>query len=298
MTMIFDFLRRFGSIPGMPEMPPLVAVVRLTGIIVGGQLPLRGGVLNLANLEGVLVRAFSIRGLKAVALAINSPGGSPVQSALIAGRIRQLSAEKKVPVIAFAEDVAASGGYWLALAADEVYADANSIIGSIGVIQSGFGFTNLIERLGVERRVRAVGARKSFHDAFAPEKPEDLERIDRLLAETHQNFIDYVRQRRAGKLAQPEDAALFSGEFWTGSRAKALGLIDGIGDLNSTLRARFGERVRLIPVGRGRPWWLRYGLAESNADAGADDFSVKVFSATEAAMAALEARALWSRYGL
>ena len=279
--------------------PPVVAVVRFDGVI--GPHQWRNAV-SLASHAAALDKAFAPSGLSAVALSINSPGGSPVQSALLARRIRQLAEEKRVPVFAFAEDVAASGGYWLALAADEVYADANSIIGSIGVIQSGFGFTNLIERLGVERRVRAVGDRKSFHDAFAPEKPEDLERIDRLLAETHQNFIDYVRQRRAGKLAQPEDAALFSGEFWTGTRAKALGLIDGIGDLNSTLRARFGERVRLIPVGRGRPWWLRFGLTGANADvwagAEADDFSVKVFGAAEAAMAALEARALWGRYGL
>lgn len=293
MAIDLTFLRRLAPVASWRALPPLVTVVRLSGIIAGGQLPLQGGVLNLGTLAPVLERAFSIPGLKAVALAINSPGGSPVQSALIGGRIRQLADEKKVPVLAFVEDVAASGGYWLAAAADEIYADANSIVGSIGVIRSGFGFTGLIERLGVERRVHTAGENKSFHDAFRPEKPEDVERLDRIMGQTHRTFIDYVRARRGAKLAQPEDPRLFSGDFWLGQEAKQLGLIDGIGDLHSTLRARFGERVRMIPVGRGRPWWRRFGYAGAGGD-----FSSQVFGAAEGAMAALEARALWNRYGL
>ena len=240
-------------IPGLPGRPPIVPVLRLAGVIAGANLPLRGPMLNLAALASPIERAFAMRGAKAVALALNSPGGSAVQSNLIMRRIRQLATEKNLPVIAFVEDAAASGGYWLALAADEIYADANSIVGSIGVIAQGFGFDRMIERFGVERRIHAQGVKKSFLDPFAPEKPGDVARLDRAMSVMHDAFKDVVRERRGAKLAA-DGPDLFSGDFWTGREALGLGLIDGIGDPRSVLRARFGERVVLVPVGPARGW--------------------------------------------
>ncbi len=264
---------------------PVVAVLRLDGVISSGGLLGRPG-LNLASLAGPIEAAFALKKVKAVALAINSPGGSPVQSALITARIRQLSAEKKIPVFAFAEDVAASGGYWLSLAADEIYADPSSIVGSIGVISAGFGFTGLIDRIGVERRMHTSGERKSFLDPFRPEQPEDVARLLKLQAELHDNFKDEVRARRAGKLKAPE-AELFSGEFWSGRQAKSLGLIDGLGDLRSVVRAKFGDKVRLRRVG-AKQGWLRRRLGMQGL---AGDAANALFSAAEE-------RALWGRYGL
>ncbi len=263
--------------------PPLVTVVRLTGVIgrVGG---LQRG-LSLAALSDILDTAFKPKRLSAVALAINSPGGSPVQSSLIAGRIRQLSDEKKVPVLAFVEDVAASGGYWLATAADEIYADESSIIGSIGVITAGFGFPQLLDRIGVERRVHAQGARKAMLDPFRPEQPGDVARLSALQAELHQGFKAIVRHRRGDKLKGGDDL-LFEGDVWTGRGAFDLGLIDGIGDLRSVLRRRFGDKVKMRVVGERRSWWRRrlgLGLGRQWA---------------AEAMAAVEDRALWARFGL
>jgi signal peptide peptidase SppA len=198
---------------------PVVAVVRLAGVI-GSLGPWRGG-LSLAGLAGTLERAFALGGIKAVALAINSPGGSPVQSSLIAARIRALASEKKLPVFAFAEDVAASGGYWLATAGDEIYADESSIVGSIGVISAGFGFPELLQRLGVERRVHTAGVRKSMLDPFRPESPEDVARLEALQGEIHDSFKAHVRERRGARL-KADDDTLFSGEFWSGKRALPL----------------------------------------------------------------------------
>jgi len=263
---------------------PVVAVVRLSGVI-GPLGPWRGG-LSLAGLAATLDRAFGLGGLKGVALAINSPGGSPVQSALIAKRIRALAAEKKLPVFAFAEDVAASGGYWLATAGDEIYADDSSIVGSIGVISAGFGFPELLQRLGVERRVHAAGARKSMLDPFRPENPDDVARLEALQREIHDSFKAQVRARRGARL-KADDETLFSGEFWTGRRALELGLIDGLGDLRSVMRARFGAKVRLRPVGVQRGWLMRR-LGRSTA---ADDWVHDV-------LGAVEERALWARFGL
>ena len=275
--------------------PPVVAVVRLTGMIAaGGGSPLRRGGLNLAALAAPLERAFKLPHLKAVALAINSPGGSPVQTSLIYKRVRALATEKEVPVVAFAEDVAASGGYWLACAADEIFADESSILGSIGVIFAGFGFQDLIARYGVERRVHTAGTNKSMLDPFRPEKPEDVERLLRAQGEIHAAFIDAVRARRAGALKAPEDE-LFTGEFWTGKRALELGLIDGIGDVRSVMRERYGERVRLVVVGPRTGWVRRRaGLTDTARawDGGlADDL-------VDGALAAIERRALWARFGL
>jgi signal peptide peptidase SppA len=263
---------------------PTVGIVRLAGAI-GMPLPLRGDSLSLASLAGPLDRAFGLKNLQAVALAINSPGGSAVQSALIARRIRALAAEKKVPVLAFVEDVAASGGYWLATAADEIYADECSIVGSIGVIAAGFGFPELLQRLGIERRVHTAGPRKAMLDPFRQERPEDVARLMALQQEIHEGFKTQVRERRAGKL-KGDEAELFSGDIWTGRPALARGLIDGIGDLRSILRGRYGERVKLVPVGAPRSW-LRRRLGLGRPESWADQLA-----------AALEERALWGRYGL
>jgi len=268
---------------------PVVPVVRLSGAI-GVAAPLRPG-LMLATVSRALERAFATRNARAVALIINSPGGSPSQSHLLFMRIRQLAEEKNLPVLAFIEDVGASGGYMLACAADEIYCDRFSIVGSIGVVGATFGFTELMQKLGIERRVYTSGDRKVMLDPFLPEKPDDVKRITAIQKEIHQDFIDLVKVRRGARLTGA-DETLFSGEFWTAQRAIELGLADHVGDLRSTLRERFGDKVRtpLISVerglfGRARPG---VGIEALTAKAGlADDV-----------IAALETRALWSRYGL
>ncbi|WP_173979218.1 S49 family peptidase [Magnetospirillum sp. UT-4] len=260
--------------------PPVVTVVRLAGLIAAGGGMLRGG-LNLAGQAGVLKAAFAPRRLAAVALAINSPGGSPVQSSLLGRRIRAHAEERKVPVIAFVEDVAASGGYWLAAAADEIVVDPASILGSIGVVSAGFGFHDAIARLGIERRLHTQGERKRLLDPFLPEKPEDVARLEALQGDIHEEFKAWVRERRAGRL-KADEATLFDGDIWTGRRAVELGLADAIGDLRSTVRARFGDKVRILPVGRRRAWPWR-GLFRGAADH---------------ALAALEERLAWARWGL
>jgi len=263
---------------------PVVPVVRLQGVIASGGL-LGGRTLSIESAAPLLKRAFDIRGAKAVALSLNSPGGSPVQSALIAQRIRLHAAEKGVPVIAFVEDVAASGGYWLACAADEIIADPSSIVGSIGVISAGFGFQDLIARIGVERRVHISGERKSMLDPFRPENPEDVERLKRLQAEIHDGFKDWVRQRRS-KLLRADEATLFTGEFWTGRRGVELGLVDGLGELRTTLQSRYGAKVHLPVIGPRRRLLSRFGLRAGLEDIG------------PATLAALEERSHWQRFGL
>jgi ClpP class serine protease len=217
-----------------------------------------------------------------------------VQSALVAKRIRDLAAEKKLPVLAFVEDVAASGGYWLACAADEIIADYSSVVGSIGVISAGFGFPELIRRYGIERRVHAVGRHKAMLDPFQPEDPDDVERLKSLQVDIFEGFAAYVRERRAGRLKAPE-SELFTGAFWTGRRAVELGLVDGLGDLRSVLRARYGEKVRLVPIRETRSWlgrWRRGGGAgRASGDAWGRDVA-------GAALAAVEERLLWARFGL
>jgi signal peptide peptidase SppA len=264
---------------------PIVPVVRLSGVIASGGGLLAGRSLSVEGVAPLLKRAFDMRGAKAVALAINSPGGSPVQSALIAQRIRLHAAEKGLPVIAFVEDVAASGGYWLACAADEIIADPSSIVGSIGVISAGFGFQDLISRFGVERRVHTSGERKAMLDPFRPENPEDVDRLKRLQAEIHEGFKDWVRQRRASRL-KAEETALFNGEFWTGKRGLELGLVDGLGELRATLQARYGAKVRLPVIGPRRRLLSRFGLAT-----GLDEIGPTT-------IAAIEERLHWQRFGL
>lgn len=270
--------------------PPVVAVVPLNGII-GAIGPFRRG-LALSSLAGTLERAFKLDDVKAVALAINSPGGSPVQSALIARRIRALAAEHKVPVFAFAEDVAASGGYWLATAADEIFADEASIIGSIGVISAGFGFPELLSRWGIERRVYTAGAHKNGLDPFLPERPEEVEHLKRLQDDVHEAFRRQVRERRAGRLKAAEED-LFNGRFWSGHAALALGLIDGIGDLRTTMRGRFGDKVRLRLISDGRRWWQRRLRVP-----GVHGATQHPQALVDATIGAIEERAWWSRYGL
>ena len=276
-------LRRF------KEPPPVVNVLRLAGVI-GSFGQFRRG-LNLASQARLIERAFKTPRLRAVALAINSPGGSPVQSALIGDRIRALAEEKQVPVIAFAEDVAASGGYWLACAADEIYAHESSIIGSIGVISAGFGFPELLSRIGVERRIHTAGERKSMLDPFRAEQPEDIDRLKSLQTDIHGGFKDYVRARRGERL-KGEEEELFNGEFWTGRRALELGLVDGLGDLRQVMRARFGEKVRLRVIDGPRRLRLPFGIAAGGL--GGPDLAASALALVEAA----EERALWSRYGL
>ena len=265
---------------------PVVPVVRLSGVIASsGLLGSRG--LSIESVAPLLRRAFTMHGAKAVALSINSPGGSPVQSALIGQRIRLLAQEKNLRVIAFVEDVAASGGYWLACAADEIIVDPHSIVGSIGVISAGFGFQDLIARIGVERRVHTSGERKSMLDPFRPEKPEDVERLARLQGEIHEGFKAWVRERRAGKL-NAEERLLFSGEFWTGRRGVDLGLVDGLGELRNTLQARYGAKVHLPLIGPRRRLLSRLGLGAGGG--------IELIGA--ATLAAFEERLHWQRFGL
>jgi serine protease SohB len=265
---------------------PTVPVVRLQGVI-GFSTPLRPG-MTLASVTRALDKAFGVKSAKAVALLINSPGGSPAQSHLIFKRIRQLAEEKKLPVIAFVEDVAASGGYMIACAADEIVCDTYSIAGSIGVVGGTFGFDKLIEKIGVERRLYTSGERKAMLDPFLPEKPEDVERIKSVQRDIHQSFIDLVKSRRGGKLAG-EDDYLFSGEYWIANRARELGLIDAIGDLRGLLRQRYGDKVKMPLVAEKRGLFGRM-LPGIRAGALTEGFADELISTAEA-------RALWSRYG-
>ncbi|WP_022721519.1 S49 family peptidase [Rhodopseudomonas sp. B29] len=267
----------------------VVPVVRLSGTI-GAVTPLRPG-LTLAGVAKLLDRAFATKGAKAVALAINSPGGSPVQSRLIYLRIRALAAEKKLPVYAFVEDVAASGGYMIACAADEIYCDPSSIVGSIGVVGGTFGFTELIKKIGVERRLYTAGEHKAQLDPFLPEDPEDVARIKALQREIHALFISLVKDSRGTKL-KGEESKLFSGEYWAGATSVALGLSDAIGDLRSVLRAKFGDKVRTPVI--APPSGL---LANFRKSAGGAAALGDMAGLPEALISALEERAIWSKYG-
>lgn len=272
---------------------PLVPVLRFTGPI-GMTMPLKPG-LTLSTVASAIDKAFSMRGAKAVAIQINSPGGSAVQSTLIYKRLRALAEEKDLKVYVFAEDVAASGGYMLALAGDEIYADESSIVGSIGVISATFGFPGLLEKIGVERRVYTAGTNKDTLDPFLPEKPADVKRIKAIQQDVHAAFIDMVKTRRGDKLTKA-DKELFTGEFWSGKTAAELGLIDGIADLRSKMREVFGEDVRFKLVVPSTSWLRRKrGVF---ASAGRLDFSLWPDGLAADVISAVEARALWSRFGL
>ncbi len=271
---------------------PVIPVLRFSGAI-GVVTPLRPG-LSLSTSAAAIDKAFSMSGAKAVAIQINSPGGSAVQSMLIYKRIRALAVEKNLKVYIFAEDVAASGGYLLALAGDEIYADPASIVGSIGVITSGFGLHELISKIGVERRVITAGANKDTLDPFLPQKPEDVERIKALQLDVHQSFIDLVKTRRGAKLDKA-DIDLFTGEFWSGKRALELGLIDGHSDLRTKMREIYGDDVRLKLVMPSTSWFRRRRSVFAEGGVFELGFSPGGFAAD--LISAIEARALWSRFG-
>jgi len=264
---------------------PIVPVVRLAGTI-GFSTPLRPG-LTLANCARSLGRAFAIRRACAVALVINSPGGSPVQSHLIYRRIRELSEEKERPVIAFVEDVAASGGYMIACAADEIVCDPSSIVGSIGVRGGSFGFVGLLDKLGVERRLYTSGEHKAMLDPFLPEDPEDVARLKAIQKDIHEDFIALVKARRGAKLTGPEKT-VFSGEYWAGRKAIEYGLADQLGDVRTVLRERFGDKVVTPLIAERGLFGLRQpGVGTLNRR----DLTADLLST-------LEARAIWARFGL
>lgn len=269
---------------------PVVAVVRLHGVITPTPSPLGRGTININTVESALTRAFEHDRLAAVALSINSPGGAPTQSALVAERIRELATRKKVRVLAFCEDVAASGGYWLACAGDEIYAHSSSLVGSIGVVSAGFGLTGLLERIGVERRVYTAGNNKMRLDPFRPEKAEDVAWLESLQSQLHEQFADWVRKRRGEKLNSGHDD-LFSGEVWTGAKAVELGLVDGLGNLREVISERFPDAEISVAEPK-RPLLARLGLG------GAASIGMSATDRVLAAVEALEARATWSRFGL
>ena len=266
---------------------PKVAVLSLKGVIGGGGRTRQS--LSDASVADQIEKAFSMSGLSAVALKINSPGGSPVQSALIADRIRRLAKEKDVPVLAFAEDVAASGGYMLALAADKIYAHEASIVGSIGVVSGGFGFKGLIEKLGVERRIHTAGTKKAMLDPFVEEKDEDVARLKEIQAEIHDYFIGFVKGRR-GRRLKGEPDVIFSGDVFLGAEAVKLGLIDGLGDAKTVLKKRFGDKVKT------RDFTEKKSLI--SALFGLRRGGMIGLSSPDAWIDAVEERSIWSRFGL
>lgn len=270
---------------------PIVPVLRFQGPI-GMVTPLRPGI-TLASFASPIEKAFSSSNLPSVAVIINSPGGSPVQSSLIFKRIRQLAVEKKKRVYVFCEDVAASGGYYLAVAGDEIYADPSSIVGSIGVISASFGFVDAIHKIGVERRVYTAGLNKSQLDPFLPEKTEDIDRLKTLQLDVHETFMSVVKERRGNKLKGSEDL-LFSGAYWSGRKAAEFGLIDGISDVRSKMRELHGENVRLRLFEPERPGLLGR-LRRLSGEAAATPPGLAF---ADDLVSAVEARALWMRFGL
>jgi signal peptide peptidase SppA len=281
MTVTDKLTSRIPMIGDRGDRTDVVAVVKLHGVITPSPSPLARGAINLASVESALTRAFDHDRLKAVALLINSPGGAPTQSGLVAERIRQLADKKKVPVLAFAEDVAASGGYWLACAADEIFAHRTSMVGSIGVISGGFGFTGLLERFGIERRLHTAGANKSRLDPFSPEKPEDVEWLKKMHSQLHELFVEWVKERRGDRLATTEE--LFTGDVWLGNKAVELGLIDGLGSLRDVISQRYPDAE--ISVAEPKKTVLaRLGLGAP--------------AAASAMLDAVTHKAAWSRFGL
>jgi len=255
-----------------------IPVVRLHGVIAAEQ---RQGRLNIATVNPLLERAFAIKSAPAIAIIVNSPGGSPVQSRLIGKRIRDLADQHDKPVLVFVEDAAASGGYFIAIAGDEIIVDPSSIVGSIGVIMAGFGFVGTLEKLGIERRVHTAGNNKSTLDPFLPEKQSDIERIKQFELDIHDVFINAVKTRRGARLKAP-DEQLFTGEWWTGMRGVELGLVDALGDMHEVLQARYGRDIHLKIIAPKRPF---FGIPRLG-------FSAEGLAAT------IEDRALWARLGL
>ena len=258
-----------------------IPTLRLTGVI--GQAGIARSGLTIAGIEKLVDKLFSDKKAPAVALIINSPGGSPTQSSLIAEKIINLAKEKNKKVFAFVEDVAASGGYWLACAADEIYVDLNSIVGSIGVISPGFGFVDLIKKIGVERRVYTSGKSKSFLDPFKEEKKEDIDRLKSIQEQIHENFIEYVKSRRGSKLLSSAEDEIFSGLFWVGKKGVDLGLADGIGSINQIIREKYGNKAKIKIIDQKKSF-LQKRLSSSINN---NDIINR-----------LEEMVMWSRYGL
>jgi len=260
----------------------IVSHIKLNGVI-GNVGKFKQGI-DFAGQEEIIKKAFSLKKISAVAISINSPGGSPVQSHLLYKFIRQQSEKKKVKVIVFAEDVAASGGYLIACAGDEIYANSSSIVGSIGVIYSAFGFKDLIKKIGVDRRVHTAGKNKSTLDPFLEEKKEDIDRLKNIQLDLHKDFIKVVEDSRGSKLKKDLGVELFSGEFWSGRKSKELGLVDGIGNVNDVLREKFGENVVIKKFEKSKGWLSKKLSASNN---GQLDQLVNI----------LEERSIWQRYG-
>lgn len=261
---------------------PKVAVLRLSGVIGSAGMMKKG--LSLEELDDDIKRAFEISGLKAVALQVNSPGGSPVQSELIYKRIRAFSEEKKVPVYTFVEDVAASGGYWLACSGDEIYASESSVVGSIGVISAGFGFVDAIKKLGVERRVYTQGENKSVLDPFQKENPKDIEILMNLQKDVHESFKNIVRTRRDGKIKKTQEKQLFSGEFWNGVKGKDLGLVDEIGDMYSVMQSKYGKKVKFEKISKPKGWLKK-------------KLSGATLNITDSIASSIVEKLFWGKYG-
>jgi signal peptide peptidase SppA len=279
--------------PSMRSTAVTIPVIRLSGAIMSGGGQLRQN-LSLASTAGLIEKLFGYNDAPAVAISINSPGGSAVQSRLIYRRIRDLASEKNKTVLIFVEDVAASGGYMIAVAGDEIIADPSSIVGSIGVVSASFGLNQAIEKLGVERRVHTAGRNKVILDPFLPEKAEDVERLKALQLEVHETFIDIVKERRGGKLK--DDPDLFTGLFWSAKRGLELGLVDGLGDMRSVLKQRFGPKTRLHLITQPRGLFgRRLGFFGSGSRLAPADIAA---AAVDGLVDAIEQRALWNRFGL
>ena len=267
----------------------IIGIVKLSGIIsTETRLGSRGG-LNLNDLSDSFTKAFSFKNLKAIVLLVNSPGGSPVQSALIANRVRDLAKEKEIPVYCFIEDLAASGGYWLSCAADKIYAMESSIIGSIGVITSGFGAVEAIKKIGIERRVYSQGKNKGLLDPFLPEKKDDVKQILTIQKDLHAQFINWVKKRR-GKRLKAKDEVLFNAGVWSGTKAKELGLIDGIGDYYNVMKDIFGNEIKFKDFSKKTSWFKQKFLSNRN------EFNADCL--IESLIKNIEERIIWSKYGL
>ncbi|MAS87419.1 MAG: S49 family peptidase [Micavibrio sp.] len=276
----------FCKIPGFKSLfskKPYVSVIRLSGVISDGG---RGQTLSFAKCQKAIEKAFNVYDAKAVAIIINSPGGSPAQSALIGNLIRQKAIEKDIPVFAFVEDVAASGGYWLACAADEIYAQETSIVGSIGVISASFGLEDFIKRYDIKRRYHTAGESKGFMDPFLPEKEADLKRLKTLQADIHESFIAWVKGRRGDKL-KGKDKELFTGEFWTAKRGLPLGLVDGLGDYLFVMKEKYGAKTKFVENAPDKGLIAGLLSGGNTSQSLADDIVVKLKSVLA-----------WSRYGL
>ncbi len=262
-----------------------VVVLRMAGVIADSSQMRRAGI-NYHKFKESIEKAFEVPRAKAVAIVINSPGGAPAQCSIISSAIQKLSNDKKIPVYTFIEDVAASGGYWLACLGDEIYAQSTSIVGSIGVISSGFGLDEFIKSYDITRRIYTSGRDKSFLDPFKPEKADDVARLKSLQADMHKTFKDWVRQQRGIRL-NGDDSALMEGAFWTGRAALDLGLIDGIGDVTAVMREKFGEDIKFVDFSPEKKSWIASLLPFGEARIDIGDVLDKA-----------EERTIWSRFGL